>query len=86
MERVKKVLLCGETEQGTRFLYISDGQRAYIYKAWNDKSDKIIIPEFIREPGGKTLKVEAVGWNSIEEKYQIINKYNVEMMENYELT
>lgn len=87
MERIKKVLLCGDSEQGTQFLYITDGKNAYIYKAWNDKNDKVIIPEFIKEKAtGKKLKVQAVGWNSVEAKYQIINKFEVEMMENFELT
>lgn len=89
MKRIEKILLCGQAPDSTKFLYISDDEKAYIYKAWNDKKNKDVvkIPNKIRDKEtGKMLAVELVGWNSIDEKYEIINKNNIEMMINEELT
>lgn len=87
MKRIEKILLCGQASDSTKFLYIADEEKAYIYKAWNNKKDVVKIPDKIRDKEtGRILTVELVGWNSIDEKYEIINKHDIEMMVNEELT
>ena len=88
MKRIEKILLCGNNYDGTQFLYISDGKKAYVYYAWNKKQpERITIPEAIEDDAGNILTVECIGWNAITEQYtKITNKSKVEMLENDELT
>lgn len=88
MKRIEKILLCGKIKDGSTFLFISDGVKAYIYKAWNSTGkNKVSIPEFLTAADGKRLKVSAVGWNSVAAEYtNVKNRFSVEMMINTELT
>ena len=88
MKRIEKILLCGNNYDGTQFLYITDGEKAYIYYAWNKKQpERIRIPATITDAEGNNLAVECISWNAITAQYtRIVNKSKAEMLENTELT
>ena len=88
MKRIEKILLCGESDDGTRFLYLSDGKKAYIYYAYNTKRpERITIPETIFDDYGNKLIVECIGWNAIDKQYiEVVNNHKITMLVNDELT